>query len=233
MLTPDGGVSPESAMAPEMNCAWIAGASGLVGSHLLELLLDDARVAKVVSLGRRESPIHHAKLAKFTVDFADLPHDLPSPTAAFCCLGTTIQAAGSREAFRRVDHDYPIAFAQAARQAGASTFLLISAIGSSSDSRMFYSRVKGEVEHSICALPFEAVHIARPSLLLGKRREFRLGERLSTPLFYALWPVFLGRLKKYRAIHARRVAKALAGLAFSDARGVHLHESDELARLSR
>jgi uncharacterized protein YbjT (DUF2867 family) len=204
-----------------------------VGGHLLELLLYDARVAKVVSLGRRELPVHHAKLSQYIADFADLGPRLPSPTAAFCCLGTTIKSAGSREAFRRVDYDYPLMFATAALQAGASTFLLVSAIGANTESRMFYSRVKGDVEQAIGALPFEAVHIARPSLLLGKRREFRLGERLFVPLASSLWPLLLGRLRKYRAIHARRVAKALLELSCNGACGVHLHESDELARLGR
>ncbi len=214
------------------NCAWIAGASGLVGNHLLLLLLDDPRVRTVLSFGRRELEISHPKLNQRVVDFASLPQDLPDPTVAFCCLGTTIRSAGSPEAFRLVDHDYVVAFSQAASSAGASMALMISAIGADCESSNLYLRTKGEAEHAVSMLPFTTVHIARPSLLLGKRRDFRLGERLVIPLFYALWPVMLGPLKKYRAIHAQRVAKAMQKLVFHDAQGVHVHESHELSEIA-
>lgn len=214
-------------------CAWIAGASGLVGNELLHLLLDDARVAQVVSLGRREFKFTHSKMLQRIVDFAALPADLPAPDVAFCALGTTIRTAGSREAFRRVDYDHSIAFAGAALAAGATRFAMVSSISADCESGNFYLRTKGEAEHAISMLPFAAVHIARPSMLLGKRREFRLGERIATPLFYLAWPLLLGPLRKYRAIHARRVAKAMLECALGPTQGVHIHESDELARMGR
>lgn len=197
-------------------CAWIAGASGLVGNELLHLLLDDARVAQVVSLGRREFKFTHSKMLQRIVDFAALPADLPAPDVAFCALGTTIRTAGSREAFRRVDYDHSIAFAGAALAAGATRFAMVSSISADCESGNFYLRTKGEAEHADSML-----------------REFRLGERIATPLFYLAWPLLLGPLRKYRAIHARRVAKAMLECALGPTQGVHIHESDELARMGR
>jgi uncharacterized protein YbjT (DUF2867 family) len=213
-------------------CAWIAGATGLVGSHLLPMLLDDPRIGTVISLGRRELPNAHPKLAQRVVDLANIPDDLPAPAFAFCCLGTTMKAAGSKEAFRRVDHDYVVAFAKAARRAGARKLMLVSAVGANADSGVFYVKVKGEAEQAVAAIGFEAVHLARPSLIRGNRKEARFVERIYSVLSHALLPVLIGPFEKYRAIHARRIAGALHVAAFSDAEGVHMHEYDALIRLS-
>src|SRR5258708_28436974 len=115
-------------------------------------------------------------------------------------MGMTIEKAGSQAAFRRVDHDYVVALAQAAKQAGARRFLLVSALGANLRSRIFYSRVKGEVERDVSAVPFAAVHIFRPSLLLGARAESRPLERLGFPLFRALTLVLAGPLRPYPAL---------------------------------
>ncbi|MBK9975367.1 MAG: oxidoreductase [Planctomycetes bacterium] len=213
--------------------AWLAGASGLVGGQLLNLLLNDASVTRVVTLGRSEFKRQHAKWQQQVVDFGAIAPGLAAPTVAFCCLGSTIKVAGSKQAFARVDHDFVLSFAQAAKAAGAATFVLVSSIGASAKAGSFYLRVKGQTESDVQALGFASVYVARPSMLLGHRREFRLGERLAIPLFYGLWPLLIGPLKKYRAIQAQVVAQAMLRAASQPKTGFHILESDALQRLGR
>ena len=185
----------------------LIGATGLVGGHCLDALRADGRVATVTVLQRGVPAAERgdARLRVLQADF-DRLDALPANTfhvdAAICALGTTIGKAGSQAAFRRVDHDYVLAVAQRARAAGASRFGLVSALGAEVGSRVFYNRVKGEIEVAIEALGFDSLSIVRPSLLLGARDEFRLGERLSAPL---------GRLlpRRWRAVPAEAVARAL------------------------
>jgi uncharacterized protein YbjT (DUF2867 family) len=141
----------------------------------------------------------------------------------YCCLGTTIKAAGSQAAFRRVDHDYVLALARRAVAAGTARLFLVSALGADARSRVFYSRVKGEAEDAVAALPFRAVHIVRPSLLLGRRQESRPAERVGQWLGRLAAPLFIGPLAPYRAIEAADVAAALVACAASPATGVHVH----------
>lgn len=213
--------------------AWLAGASGLVGGKVLNLLLEDPGVTRVITLGRSEFKRQHPKWEQRIVDFASIPLGLPAPTVAFCCLGTTIKVAGSREAFQRVDHEFVVAFAKAAKEAGAKTFVLVSSIGASSKAGSFYLRVKGQTEIDVQVLGFDSVYVARPSMLLGHRREFRLGERLAIPLFYFLWPLLMGPLRKYRAIQAQVVALAMLRVARQPEPGFHVLESDQLQLLGR
>jgi uncharacterized protein YbjT (DUF2867 family) len=158
--------------------------------------------------------LSHAKLIERVVDFERLVAAFAGENsgepvdAAICCLGTTIKVAGSKERFRRVDHDYVLAFARAAKMAGARTFAVVTAMGSDPESAFFYNRVKGEVEEDLASLAFESLVIARPSLLIGERAEARLGERLMTPISRFL-PA------RYRGIEAERVARALVRLVSS------------------
>ncbi len=142
---------------------------------------------------------------------------------AFCALGTTIRRAGSQAAFRRVDHDYPIAFAKRAKRLGVSTFLLVSAVGARADSRVFYNRVKGEVEDAIRAIGFERVIIARPSVLVGDRAEVRPAELIG---------IWLGRLLpiRYRGVPATRVAAALLDRGGVGEPGVRILENADIHR---
>src|SRR5688572_11971644 len=153
--------------------AWIAGATGLVGRALLDALLAEPRVEQVAALARRPLPRTHPKLESVTVDFERLEQELAGrrATCAFCCLGTTIKKAGSQDAFRRVDHDYVLAFARAALAAGAEKLLVVTALGADAKSGIFYNRVKGEVEAHLRELGFRELHLLRPSLLLGPREE--------------------------------------------------------------
>lgn len=187
----------------------IAGASGLVGRELLRGLLGDPTVAAVHALGRRPLDAPHAKLAVHVVDFAALPA-LPALDEVYLALGTTIKLAGSRAAFRAVDHDANLAVARAALAAGARRAGLVSAMGADAASRVFYSRVKGELEDALARLPFDALVVARPSLLAGDRASLgqpeRHGERIGMAL--SRW---LGALlpADYRSIAAADVAAAL------------------------
>jgi uncharacterized protein YbjT (DUF2867 family) len=205
---------------------WLAGASGLVGREALAALLEDRCFSRVVALVRRPVLTPHAKLEERVVDFDSLEPALAGGQAdvAICCLGTTIKNAGSREQFRRVDHDYVLAFARAARAASAQHFLFVSALGADPAARTFYSRVKGEVEQALTGLGFPALTIARPSLLLGERAEFRLGERLAAPLMRFM-PASI------RGIEARSVGRALVQLAGAPAHGKRIVRSDELQTL--
>jgi uncharacterized protein YbjT (DUF2867 family) len=153
---------------------------------------------------------------------------------AFCALGTTIKQAGSQDAFRKVDHDYILAFARAAKAAGAKRFLLVSAMGASASSSIFYSRVKGETERDIRALGFETLHIFRPGLLLGERAEKRSGEEIGAALTPFLNPLMIGPLRDYRSIRGEAVAGAMRGAALSPAleRGAHIHTHDAMMHLA-
>ncbi len=213
--------------------AMIAGSTGLVGSALLELLLGSNAVSRVTALVRRASHGAHPKLEQLIVDFDALESALSGRKAShvFCCLGTTMAKAGSRTAFRRVDHDYPLELARVMRRAGASSYLLVSAMGADPRSLIFYNRVKGELEDALQKLLFPTLHIARPSLLLGERQEHRRGERLAQAAMGRFSNAMVGPLAKYRPIEGRTVARALLRLSLQDERGVFFHDSDALSRL--
>lgn len=210
--------------------ALIAGASGLVGGHLLDLLLEATDVAWVISLGRRALDRSDARLEQRTVDFAALDAvELPAVTEAHCCLGTTIARAGSQEAFRAVDHDAVVAFARAAKRAGAQRFLVVTALGADPRSRVFYNRVKGEAEEALKALGFPSLVILRPSLLLGDRAESRPGERAAIVASRIFAPLL--RPFGSRPIEGRTVAKAMVALGRDAGDGVRVVPSGELQTL--
>ncbi len=205
--------------------AIVAGTTGLVGRQCLALLLDHPLYARVVAVGRRRVGVVHPKLEEHVIDFERLAEgaELLAGDDVFCCLGTTMAAAGSREAFRRVDHDYVVELARVGRAQAVRRFFLVSALGADASSRVFYSRVKGEAERDVGALDFEAVHIVRPSLLLGRRRDRRPAEAVGQILARLAAPLFWGPLRRYRALPAREVAECLVAAADSDERGVSIH----------
>ncbi|MDC0707968.1 oxidoreductase [Stigmatella sp. ncwal1] len=210
--------------------ALVAGASGLVGGHLLDALLENPLYSQVHSLGRRSLPKQHPRLTQHTVDFGRLDEAaLPPAEDAFCCLGTTIKKAGNQEAFRAVDHDAVLNFAKAARRAGVRRFLVVTAMGANAHSFVFYNRVKGEVEEALQAQGFESLIIARPSLLLGERSEHRAGERAAALVAKVLGPLL--RPLGSRPIEGRTVARALLSLAQQAPRGVRTVPSGELQTL--
>lgn len=217
-----------------MATALIAGASGLVGGHLLRELLAAAEYDRVVSVGRRRLDLTHPKLTQVVAEFSALDEVAGELRAddAFCCLGTTRRQAGSRAAFRAVDHGAVLAFAWAAQRAGVRRFFTVSSLGADPGSRIFYSRVKGETEEALQVLRFATLALLRPSLLLGDRPRPRLGERLYGALLWLAEPVLLGRWARYRAIEAATVARAMLRCSFgTGARGVLVFESDEIEDL--
>lgn len=215
--------------------ALVAGASGLVGGHLLHLLLADAAYARVITLARRQLDARHAKLDQRVLDLGalDAVTDPPHVDDAFCCIGTTIKKAGSQDAFRQVDYDYVLAFARAAQRAGARQFLLVTALGADPASRIFYSRVKGEIEQAVQQLPFEGIQIFRPSFLMGERAEVRLAERIGVPVARVLAPLLVGPLRRYRPVDAADVARAMVQVATEAPRGPHVFEYDGIIAAAR
>jgi len=211
--------------------ALVAGATGLTGKHLLEFLLADERYASVCALVRKATLQAHPKLSEHVIDFESLGK-LPKADDAFCCLGTTIKKAGSQAAFRKVDFDYVINFAAAAKAAGAKRFLVVSALGANAKSSVFYNRVKGEMENALKAMNFESLHIFRPSFLLGERAEARVGERLGIAVFSALAPLMIGPARKIRPVEAKAVARAMVLAANGGVLGVEVIESDEIIGLN-
>ncbi len=210
--------------------ALLLGATGLVGGHCLDLLLADAAYEAVVTLGRRPLRRSHPKLTHHVVDFDRLADaaSLIEARDVFCCLGTTMKKAGSKEAFRKVDFDYPVAAARIAAANGAEQYLLVSALGAGTRSRFFYNRVKGEVEEAIGAFPFDGVYVLRPSLITGDREEARAGEQVSEWVLKALSFVLRGPLRKYRPIEARTIARAMVAMAKRQPGGVQVIESDQI-----
>ncbi|HEX2860743.1 MAG TPA: NAD(P)H-binding protein [Lacunisphaera sp.] len=218
-----------------MSTAFIAGASGLVGRSLLAQLLAAPEYDQVVSLGRRKiADLAHAKLEQQVVDFTALDGAVAdfSCDDAFCCLGTTIREAGSREAFRAVDQAAVLAFAWAAKRRGARRLFVITALGADATSRMFYPRVKGETEAALNVLDFETLAIFRPSLLRGQRARTRLGERFMGVALWFAEPLLLGGFRKYRSIEAEVVAGAMLRCSYGrGGQGLLVFSSDEIQDL--
>jgi uncharacterized protein YbjT (DUF2867 family) len=208
--------------------ACVVGASGLVGREVVAQLCGDPAVDAVHLMLRRSQGNFggNPKLVEHVVDFDRMQESAwPACKVLLCCLGTTIKTAGSQQAFRQVDFDYVVKSAQQARRAGATRLMVVSSIGANQQSRVFYSRTKGEMEAAVASLGFRAVLIFRPSILSGHRLEKRPGEHL------ALAAMKVGSLflpKKYRPIPARAVARAMVESLHHAQRGVMVIESDKL-----
>ena len=214
--------------------AVIIGSTGLTGSQLLRTLLSNNAYDKVISFVRRSSKISHLKLVQHVVDFDDPKtyEELIEGNDMFCCLGTTIKKAGTEEAFERVDFLYPIQFAKAAANKGIKQYSIISALGANPKSGNFYLRTKGKCEDELRKLPFQSISVFRPSLLLGNRKEFRLGEKLAESIMRIFSIFFIGRLRKYKAINVKKVAYAMFRIAQQNTIGYHIYESDEISDIS-
>ena len=204
----------------------IAGASGLVGERLLELLLHDAHYGRVHALVRKPLAVTHRKLVQHPVNFDALDgFDWPAVDDVFCCLGTTIKIAGSQAAFRKVDFTYVLAIAEQSLRAGARRFLMVTAMGANPRSAVFYNRVKGEIEQAVSALPFESVALFRPSFIGGERPQQRRGEGLALTVFKQ-FDLLIPR--KYKVISDVAIARAMIDTAQQRATGVRIIESDQL-----
>ncbi|MEP7217953.1 MAG: oxidoreductase [Bacteroidota bacterium] len=215
--------------------ALIVGATGLVGRNCLDILLETKRYSRVVALVRRDLPMKHPRLTAHVIDFDRLEESraLLKADDIFCCLGTTIKVAGSQDAFRNVDFSYPLDVARIAREEGARQFLLVSSIGASATSSVFYNRVKGELEEAIRKLGYPSAGIFRPSLILGDRGEFRRGEKIATVIMKVAGPLLAGPLRKYRGIQARDIARGMVTIAERNPPGFTIYESDRIAAIAK
>jgi uncharacterized protein YbjT (DUF2867 family) len=210
-----------------MKKALVIGGSGLVGNQLIELLLADNRY-EVTALVRKKMPINHKQFTQFIFDFENPDKTLVQADEVFCCLGTTIKVAGSKPAFYKVDFEYVLSIAQIAHANGVSKFALVSSMGANKGSAIFYSKIKGAIEAAVIAVGYKNLFILRPSMLLGDRKEFRLGEKIGQALMSAISFIIP---KKYKAIEARQVAKAMIVCMNSNKTGVQILESDAIADL--
>ncbi|MBP1157199.1 MULTISPECIES: NAD(P)H-binding protein [unclassified Paenibacillus] len=213
--------------------AIVAGATGLVGRDLVKLLLSDPEYGKVIALVRRRVNLDNEKLTQVLTDWEEetleqaLKDDLRD-SHVFCALGTTIRKAKTKEQFRKVDFDYPMLLGVLSKKYRAASYLIVSAIGASKDSMFFYSKVKGEVEEGLKGLNLQALHIFRPSLLLGQRDEFRFGEKMAEILGGFFSSLMIGGLSQYKPITGTAVAQGMIRAAKNGDAGVRLYRSDQI-----
>lgn len=212
-------------MAKSGKTALLLGASGLVGGHLLQQLLDSPHYDTVVTLVRRPLALQHPKLKQAVIDFDRPDPEIIRGDDLFSALGTTLRKAGSKEAQYRIDCLYPFEIGHIARQNGVGQYLLVSSVGADAKASGFYLKTKGELEEKIRGLDFGHFVSARPSFLLGAREEFRLGEKIGIVLAKAFKPVIP---RRYRGIEAEKVARALIAKANEGGKGVAFVESEDL-----
>ncbi|MEJ5961224.1 NAD(P)H-binding protein [Pedobacter immunditicola] len=213
--------------------AILLGASGLIGNSLLQQLLLSSHYDEVLVVLRKTLNIQHPKLHQLQVDFDQLSqysHEIQGDVV-FCCLGTTKKKTPDKAQYKKIDHQYPIDAAWIAHTNGATQYHLVSALGANSNSSIFYSKLKGDVEKDLKTIPFKAIHIYRPSLLDGFRIENRTGERWMIGIMRIINPILIGPLRKYRSIKIETVARAMLMKSLEDQRGIFIHPSDAIERI--
>ena len=213
--------------------ALVLGATGVVGTQLVNVLSTNENYEAIHMLTRKELKYKNPTCKVHIVDFDNLEQyaDLFRVHDVFICLGTTIKKAKTKEAFRKVDYDYVVEAGKLAKSAGVRNLLVISAMGADSSSKFFYSRVKGDMEETLKQLKLNSLHIFRPSLLLGERNELRIGEKISGQLSSAFKFLLIGPLRPYRAIQAKTVATAMSIAAQSRSTGNQVYHSNEIESL--
>lgn len=216
-----------------MRAAIVVGATGLTGTSLVEQLCENDEYVSVTVITRRAPAYTHPKLEVKIRNFDALEEkDIEFAHELYCCLGTTIKKAGSREAFEKVDFEYPLTIASLAKNRGIPHMLVITAMGANENSPFYYNRVKGKLEHDLMELGLQRLSIIRPSLLVGEREEFRFGEKAGEKVLKLAKPLLVGPLKRTRAIEASQVAKAMLVIAlYGDKQPVTIYQSQELAQL--
>lgn len=214
--------------------AIVIGATGFTGQLLVKQLCDSEEYVAVTIIARRNITYTHAKLEVKIREFDKLEErDLEIADDLFCCLGTTIKKAKTRENFEKVDLEYPLRIASLAKKRGIPNFYVISAAGSNKKSPFFYSRVKGKMEQGLIDLKLPYLSIFRPSLLTGQRAEFRLGERLAEGVFQLINPILVGPFKRLRAIEGKQLAFAMYCYAIKGSRNhVRIYKSIDIQNAS-
>ena len=213
--------------------ALVLGATGMVGTELVKLLSSKKYYQTINLLTRRPLNLSDPTINQQVIDFNQLEQytDLFQVQDIYICLGTTIKKAKTKEAFRKVDYEYVVEAAKLAKRGNIEKLLIITAAGADPKSRVFYSRVKGEVEEALKNMELHSLHIFRPSLLLGNRNEFRLGEAVMGKASSVLTKVMIGPLRPYRPIHAATVAAAMFKTAQTNQQGTHVYPSIDIQRL--
>ncbi|MDW7673640.1 MAG: NAD-dependent epimerase/dehydratase family protein [Bacillota bacterium] len=215
----------------------LVGTTGLIGMEMLQYLLAAKEYSKIISITRQSSGIKHEKLEERIIDFDMLSrHDFSQfrINDVFCCLGTTIKKAKSKEAFIKVDLEYPLTIAKLAKEVNAEKFILVSSMGANARSKLFYSKVKGQLEEQLQQLNFHSLIIFRPSLLLGKRAEFRPGETMAAVVAKGLFFLFIGHLKKYEPIAAKKVAQGMYKAAqLNNSESIKIYESSDIVKIAK
>lgn len=212
----------------------VAGATGLVGSLLLELLLHHPDVYEILVLSRKQLPIQNQKLKQLVIDFDRLEEYQAeiNGDVIFCCLGTTRKKTPDLKIYRKIDHDYPVELAKIGAKNSIQQFHLISSLGAHANSFAFYTKIKGETERDVKAIHLPSTYIYQPSFLVGNRSEKRFGERFGMNLFKLINPFLIGRLKKYRSISAQIVAKAMLNQFLKNNTGTFTFPSDQIKKLA-
>jgi len=214
--------------------AIIAGATGLIGSNLLNILLNEPAYTEVVILVRKPIGIKNKKLTELIIDFDKLDEyaDMITGHALFCCLGTTQSKTPDKAVYYKIDHDYPVQLAQLALKNGVEQYHLVSAMGADKGSSFFYTKLKGETEQDIESTGLKCLHIYRPALLTGDRKEHRKFEGFLTSLFKLVDPLLIGGLKKYRSISGHTVAMAMFKQSINNDEGIFIHPSDNIQQIA-
>lgn len=214
-----------------MKKAVITGASGLVGTALIKQLIDHPEFDRIVSLVRKPGNSISEKVTEIVIDFDKLPeiHEEFTADCAFCCLGTTLKTAGSKERQYEIDHNYVVNFALVCKNSEVPVFAVVSSIGASARSANFYLRTKGEMERDCALLNFRKTIIVRPSILIGQRPQFRLGEKIGIIGIRIFAFLSFGTMSKYVGIRVERIAARMIREALSEEhQGVCILESDEI-----
>ncbi len=215
-----------------LKTAIIFGATGLIGSHVLRELINDDRYSQIILFSRKSINTGNSKVREIITGFESkqLLENHMNGDEIYCCLGTTIRKAKSREAFRKVDYDLPVMIGVAAKKNNIPKMLVVSSLGADATTSNFYLRTKGEMEQTLRSLGVASLHFFRPSMLLGKRDESRPAETIGKTLMNTFSFLFVGGLKKYKAIHADTVARAMIAVANSPL-AEEIYESDDIRNL--
>ena len=196
--------------------AIVLGATGLTGNILLKMLLDDERYSNIIVFGRNSCDIKHPKLVEYIVDLFELEHYSNKFKAdeVYCCIGTTKAKTSNKDTYVKIDYGIPVTAAKLCRLNGIKTFVVISALGAKKNSKIFYNRTKGEMEAAVLTEEIPNTYILQPSLITGKREEFRFGESFLGLIMTAFKPMLrFGELKRYQPLHPETIAKCMVWLA--------------------
>ncbi|WP_461449223.1 NAD(P)H-binding protein [Mucilaginibacter sp.] len=214
--------------------AIIAGASGLIGSSLLTILLNEPSYAEITVLVRKKTGITHPKLTEILVDFDkldDYTGDI-NGHALFCCIGTTKNKTPDLTDYFKIEHDYPVTLGQLADKNGVKQYHYVSSIGADKNSSAYYTKFKGQTEYNLQQLHLATLHIYRPSILSGDRKDHRPMEKFVNGLMYLINPLLIGSLKKYRSIPAKTVAMAMYKQSINSDEGIFIHASDQIKQIA-